>query len=306
MNYNEMNKNIGKNKGINILGVIFIGLGLLILIGFLSSYFNWKSKEKNYSLQYVYSDNGNLTYEQNGNEVNVDNIYDINGNIISLNVPDKKTTVMYCSIDKESECIYFDLNDLYQYSILHPFLIIIVELFIIGIGLFLGFNKRTKVDAEGNEKSSLSPIYMFCIFFFVLGLWTLYNQGTNIYKYLTLKNENNIATATIYSEIYRSNSSSEKYKPIAYYYVDGKRYLFINDGYIDGNLEDNIDKTFDLYFDSKNPSKSVKKDDFIDVFLLFFGILLVAFTFPFIFLKSKMEKRIDKNIENIENQEWKI
>ena len=305
MNYNEMNKSISRSKGMRILGIIFIVFGILTLVSFLSSYFDWKSKEKNYTLQYVYSDNGNLAYEKDKNIINVKTIYDINGNIISLNVPDKKTATMYCAINNENECIYFDLNDGSQIFILNPVLAIIIILLLIGLGVFLVIKKRTKIDEDGNEKTSLSSIYIFTLFFLVLGLFILYNQGTNIYKYLSLKNQNNVATATIYSEIYKIGSV-DNYKPVSYFYVNDEKYLFINDIYINGNLEDNIGETFEIYYDKTNPLIAVKKENFIDIFQILIGIFLVAISFPIIFFKSFMEKRIDKNIENFENQEWKI
>ncbi len=305
MNYNEINKSVGKSKVAKIFGWIFLIAGILVFITTLSTYIGWKSKENNYNKQYVYSSYGNLYYENNNDKIYVKTIYDTNNEVINLDIPNEKTVIMYCSKENMSECIYFDMNNSLDQGILNPFINIIAILFLISIGLFLMINTRIQKDDKGEEKSSLNSIYMLYVFLFVLGAGALIGQIYNAVNYFKLKNNLNVTTATIYSEIYNIGSENDLYKPVSYYYVDNQKYIYV-DSYIEGNLEDNIGTTFELYYNKNNPSEVSKKENPINIMITIIGIGFVAFSTPFIFFKSKMEKRIDKNISKYKNQEWKI
>lgn len=303
MNYNEFNKSVGESKPAKVFGLIFLIAGIIVFITFFSSYLNWKLKEGNYSKQYVYSSYGNLYYELKDDIINVEKIYDTNDEIIKLDVPDQKTVIMYCSKDNNGECIYFDINNSIDQGILHPFLIIIVILLLIAIGLFFAINTRTK--ANENE-SSLSSIYMFYVFLFVLGLSALIIQIYDIVNYLNLKNANNVTTATVYSEIYSIGGDKDLYKPVFYYYVDDQRYIYINDSYIKGSLDDNLGQTIDLYYNKNDPEKAITKENPVNFLIIIIGLSFTVLSFPFIFFKGKMEKRIDRALLKQEDQDWKI
>lgn len=306
MNYNEINKSVGKSKVAKIFGWIFLVAGILVFITTLSTYIGWKSKENNYNKQYVYSSYGNLYYENNNDKTYVETIYDTNNEVIELDIPNEKTVIMYCSKDNTSECIYFDMNNPVNQGMLNPFMSIVVTLFLIAIGLFFAINTRVQKDDKGEEKSSLSSIYMFNVFLFVFGAGALIWQIYNAVNYFNLKNNLNVTTATIYSEIYNIGGENDLYKPVSYYYVDNQKYIYVNDSYIDGSLEENIGTTFDLYYNKNNPSEVSKKESPVNILMIIIGIGFVAFSTPFVFFKNKMEKHIDKNISKQTNQEWKI
>lgn len=309
MNYNEINKSIGKSKLAKIFGWIFLIAGVLMYINESSAYLNWKLKEENYNKQYAYSNYGDLYYEMNNTKVYIEKIYDTSGEIIELEVPNQKTVIMYCSKNNMNECIYFDMNTSMDYGLLNPFMFIVINLILIAMGLFLVIKKRVKIDEHNQEKASLDSIYMFFVFLFALGASTLIWQIYSVVNRSSLKNDSNVATATIYSEIYKTGGDDEDrhlYKPVSYYYVDNQKYIYVNDFYIRGYLEDNLGKTFELYYNKNKPSEAYKKEDQVNFLLLFMGIGLVIFSFPFVFFKGKMEKRIDKDLAKQKNQEWKI
>lgn len=306
MNYNEINKSVGKSKVAKIFGWIFLVAGILVCITTLSTYIGWKLKENNYNKQYVYSSYGNLYYENNNDKTYVETIYDTNNEVIDLDIPNEKTVIMYCSKKNTSECIYFNMNNSLDQGMLNPFMGIIVTLFLIVIGLFFVINTRVQKDDKEEEKSSLSSIYMFYVFLFVFGASVLIWQIYNAVNYFKLKNNLNVTTATIYSEIYNIGAENDLYKPVSYYYVDNQKYIYVNDSYIDGSLEENIGTTFELYYNKNNPSEVSKKESPVNILMLIIGIGFVAFSTPFVFFKNKMEKRIDKNVSKQTNQEWKI
>ena len=306
MNYDELNKSVGKSKVAKIFGWILLITGISEFIVFTPTYINWKSKEKSYNKEYVYSDYGNLYYEDGNDKISVEKIYDIYDEVIELNVPDKETAVMYCSRENKQECIYFDLNNSINQGILNPIFWILLMLCFIANGIFFTTNKRVKKDANGEEKTSLSSIYMLYVFIFSLGLVFLLPQVFNAVNYLKLKNDSNITTATIYSEIYNLGTDSNLYKPVSYYYVDNQKYIYINDLYIEGNLDNTIGTTFELYYNKNNPSEVSKKGNPVNLFLMITGICFIIFTTPFVFFRNKMENRINKNKQIISNQEWKI
>lgn len=306
MDYNEINKSVGKSKVAKIFGWIFLVAGILVCITTLSTYIGWKLKENNYNKQYVYSSYGNLYYENNNDKTYVETIYDTNNEVIDLDIPNEKTVIMYCSKKNTSECIYFNMNNSLDQGMLNPFMSIIVTLFLIVIGLFFVINTRVQKDDKEEEKSSLSSIYMFYVFLFVFGASVLIWQIYNAVNYFKLKNNLNVTTATIYSEIYNIGAENDLYKPVSYYYVDNQKYIYVNDSYIDGSLEENIGTTFELYYNKNNPSEVSKKESPVNILMIIIGIGFVAFSTPFVFFKNKMEKRIDKNVSKQTNQEWKI
>ena len=311
MNYNEMNKNIGNSKLAKIFGWFFLIAGIIVFISTIGSYLEWNSKKADYNKEYVYSNFGTLYYEKNGDNIYIDKIYNTDDEIISINIPDKETTIMYCSKTNNNECIYFDTNNSVDQNMQNPILGLIVTLFLISLALFLIPKKRfnKKINENGkiiNEGASISNLYLFYIFLFAVGIgcigWQLYNAG----NYFKLKNNNNTTTATIYSEIYSVSKSNNNYKPVAYYYANNQKYIYVNDSYEEGNLDENLGNTFELYYNPNNPNEVSKKKNPVNFSLLLIGICFSAFAFPFIFFKEKMEKRIDKNLSVQKTNEWKI
>ncbi len=296
MSYNEIVKSIRKSKLAKIFGWIFLVAGILGFIIFLSTYVSWKLKEDNYNKEYVYSNYGYLYYENNNERTNVETIYDINNEIIELDIPNEKTVIMFCSKENPSECIYIDMDNSIDQVILNPIISIFPILLLIALGLFLVINTRKQKDDKGEEKTSLNSIYMFCVFLFTCGIGVFGWQIYNAVNYFNLKNDLNVTTATIYSEIYSTGAENDLYKPVSYYYVDNQKYIYVNDSYVDGSLEENIGTTFELYYDENNPAKVAKKENPVNIWMIIIGIAFVAFSTPIVFFKSKMEKRNDEKM----------
>ena len=100
MNYNKINKAVGKNRSTKILAWIFLIMDIMAFITISFNYIDWKLKENNYNKQYVYSNYGKLFYENNNEEIYVKTIYDTYGKVIKLDIPNEETAIMYCSKKK--------------------------------------------------------------------------------------------------------------------------------------------------------------------------------------------------------------
>lgn len=302
VNYKEYQKNVGNNKFLKILGWLFLIVGILVFITHMLSFVSWNSKKSNYIKEYVYSEFGTLYYESNGKKVYIQNIYNTDNEKITIDIPNNETVVMYINLENINEGIYFDLDNTVDQSMLNPTISIFVSLFLVAMGLyFVLTGKETK-----ENETTTNPLFLFFVFLFLLGSGLIAFQVYDAVNYFNLKSQNNIATATIYSQIYNKGTEKNTYKPVAYYYVDGEKYIYVNDTYEEGTLDDKLGDTFEVYYEKSNPNKVSKKENPIDVLILIIGIGFALFSFPFVFLKHKMEGRIQKNILKQNENDWKI
>ena len=292
VNYKEHQKRVGNKKSFEILGYLFFIIGIFIVVKNIASAIEWNKKEDNYIKQYVFSEAGKLYYEEDEEKVYVKKIYDTDGDKIMLDIPNNKTIVMYIDKNNINEGIYLDLNNSKDQNILNPTFGIFISFLIVVLGLYLILTaKETK---EG--KVTTKPTFGLFVFLFAVGIALIIWQIINAINYFDLKNNNNITTATICSEIYSTGTKNNLYKPVSYYHVDNKKYIYVNDLYVDGTLEENLGKTFKLYYDEKNPSIVSKEEESISVGMLVIGIAFVVIGFPFVFFKKKMEEAVQKGV----------
>lgn len=313
MNYNVIKKIVENSKVAKFLGWFFLIASILVFFTTVGSYLGWKSKESGYMKEYVYSDSGLLVYELNEERIAVEKVFNTNGELIDLAIPNKKTAIMYCSKNNPSECIYFDANNSIDQNMLNPTMGIIVTLFLAASARFLipkkHFNKKLKKDVEKDEyvvETTLKSIHLFFVFLFVVGIVFTIWQVYNAVNYFNLKNNNYVTVATIYSEIYNVGAKKGLYKSVSYYYVDNHKYVYVSDQYEEDNLSDNLGQTFELYYNKNNPSKVSKKKNPINLVVLIIGISFVSVTFPFVFFQKKMSKKIDDNILKQKNEKWHL
>lgn len=250
------------------------------------------TKKSNYTLEYVYNDSGTLYYELGNERIYIQNIYNMDNEKITPYIPNNETIMMYIDKNNINEGIYFDLNNTIDKSVLNPALTIFTTLFFISAGLtcILTFEEA---NGRKHKIPSLIPIFIFLI---ILGVGFIGSQVDDSITYFDLKGKNNVTIATIYSEMYNSGQASNKYefggyesyKPVAYYYVDGNKYIYVNNDYEKGTLEDNLGNTFEVYYDEQNPSKAVKKENPTNILVLIVGIgLVVLFSAPIVALMRK-------------------
>lgn len=161
MKHNKGNKN---SKSVNIIGWLFLIAGILVFIATITSYIGWKAKEANYLKEYVYSDSGILYYEHNEEKVYVKKTYNTDDEVIELNIPDKKTAIMYCDKNKPSECIYFDLNNSIDQSRLNPIMGIFASLFLVAIASF--FIPILSKNRNDEERGLHYLVYIYCMLSF--------------------------------------------------------------------------------------------------------------------------------------------
>lgn len=276
-----MNNKKETKKSFKIVGWILLIMGILVFITHIIPFINWSVKKSNYTLEYVYNDSGTLYYEVDNERVYIQNIYNTNNEKITLNISNNETVIMYIDKNNINDGIYFDLDNTFDSSMLNPTINIFVTLFLIACGLT---SILTYEEAKGREHNvpSLTPIFVFLI---ILGFGFIDSQVDDAFNYFSLKEKNNVAVATIYSGIYRWGGSSANYKSVAYYYVDGNKYIYVNNEYEKGELSSHLGDTFELYYDEQNPNKAVKKDNPINIFILVIGIgLVVLFSAPFVTL----------------------
>lgn len=291
MNYKKETK-----KSFKIVGWVLIIIGVLVFITNIIPFINWNTKKSNYTLEYIYNDSGTLYYEVDNERVYIQNIYNMNNEKLTPYIPNNETIMMYIDKNNINDGIYFDLDNTIDTSVLNPVLIIFSTLFFILAGLtcILTFE-----EANGREHKipSLIPIFMFLM---LLGFGFIVSQVGNAINYISLKGKNNVTVATIYSEMYNKGQASneyqfggyESYKPVAYYYVNGNKYIYVNNDYEKGTLEDNLGNTFEVYYDEQNPSKAVKKENPINILVLVVGIgLVVLFSTPFVKLMRNRKRK---------------
>lgn len=291
--YKQLHKMIGSNKFFKVLGKGFVFWAIFIYITSIPDLISWNTKKSSYIKQYVYSDFGTLYYETNGKRVYIQNIYNIDNEKITVDIPDKKTIIMYVDKNNINEGIYFDLDNSIYEGLINPFSTIVPHFILLSVGLmFILMHKENKKNI-----CTLKPAFLFALSLFILGMVPIIVQVNNVLDYFNLKKQDNTTNATVHSEIYREHTERESHKAVAYYYIDGEKYIYEEEGYQKGKIDDKIGNTFELYYDEQNPSKTIKKENPINIIILILGILLCSFAFPFVFLRNKMEEKIIKEVQ---------
>lgn len=300
-NYKVYQQNVGKNKIFKFLGWFFLIAGIVIFITSTISSIEWNTKKSNYTKEYIYSENGTLSYELNSQKVYVTNVYNTDNENITVNIPNNKIVIMYINKENINEGIYFDIDNTSDQNILNPTMTVVVSLFLISVGSY--FVLTAKEVKENNITTK--PLFLIYILLFFVGVGLIGFQVYNAINYFNLKSQNNVTTATIYTEIYSKGTTKDMYKPVAYYYIDGQKYIYVNSIYEKGKIDDKIGDTFKVYYEKNNPNKVINAEKPINIQMLIIGIAFTVFAFPFVFFRNTMEKRVQKNMLK-KDDEWKI
>ena len=178
---------------------------------------------------------------------------------------------------------------------MQPFLSFLIYFLMIAMGFFFIYHTTKGLHIK---KDSFNDIYLVFIFFFLLGCFGVFFQVCNFFNYYELKKSGNVVDAHIYSEIYSSGGKDYLYKPVSYFYVDHQKYIYVNDSYIKGSLEENYGKIFEIYYNKENPSAASLVKNPVNFYILLISLLFVVISFPFIFFKTKMEKKFKQNLIN--------
>lgn len=248
----------------------------------------WQFTQKDYNKQYVYSDAGILSYEIDDEKIYIEKMYNTNGETLELDIPDKKTIIMYCYKDKPTEGIYLGINNTADSRLQAPIVNIYVSAFILVIAILILSNKKIK--------DPIRDLYLIYVLLFLIGIGMSCWQINNIIDYCILKDDDNIVNATIYSEIYEMGTSTEKCKSVSYYYVDNNKYTHVSEIYKDGNIDELLGTTEKLYYNPDNPTQVSSEIEPLNFFLLIVGIFITALTFPIVFFRNKMSKRYKRAV----------
>ncbi|MDD3452795.1 MAG: hypothetical protein PHN42_00760 [Bacilli bacterium] len=292
MNYKQIQEKVssGGNK-VKIFGFIFLLVGVFILFTICFSSLNWNMKKSNYEKQYISTNNKLLTYEKENQIIYIEKIYNIYNEQISLSLPSNKTAISYCEKNDPTKCIYFDMNNSMEQAILDPIKYIFVSIFLISIGVFF----ISTVKHKNNPNTTLNPIFLFSLILFLIGIAIFMYQINLAIKFLNLKSQNNVVDAKIYSEIYNISRNNNMYKPVAEYYVNNQKYIYVSSLYISGTLYKDMNKSIKLYYDIDNPSNALENKNPIDIPLFIISLFFIIITFPVIFMKKQLEKKHNKN-----------
>lgn len=267
-----------------IVGCFFIFGGIVALCDTIT----WLVAQKDYNKEYIYSDLGVLSYEKNNEKIYIEEIYNTDGEIIELNVPDKKTIIMYCYKDNPTEGIYLGIDNTPDWRLQYPIINIYLSMLFLVVGIFILSKKNTS--------NPIKNFYLFYVLLFLIGIGMLCYQIYNIINYCSIKDDNNMVNATIYSDLYDTGVSNDKYKTVSYYYVNNEKYIYVNDVNKNGNINDVIGTTQELYYNPDNPNQVCSKITFFNIFLLIIGIFITAITFPIVFFNRKMANRFNNAI----------
>lgn len=263
---------------------LFIG-GIFILITSINSYSHWKIDLKNYSKEFVFvdSDNKILYYENDGEKISVDTIYNSKKEKLSLNMKRYDVAIMYCDKEKVSECIYIGSDDdaMFSKSDLFSNVLGVVILVVLGLCI-IGFNTFKKVY---NNRFTITG-YFLSFILAIVGVCLIVYEIYNLNNYYNIKNQNNKTTAAVIGKIYKPYTDSSYY-PVAFYSVDGKFYYYVIEDSIEEDFKDYLGKEFELLYDSKNPSIVISVDYEDGYTFLIVGMLILISALYITFGKQK-------------------
>ncbi len=286
MDYNKTIKHTQKSKILVVLAWMSLVMSIFVLVFTAYGFIKISSRNANYNREYIHSEYNRLYYLNNGNNVYVNRVINEENKIINPTIPNGKIAIMYCNKNNSSECMYYE-NEAFE----KPWVGVLTFFVLLAFSSFILINRKKNLT-NNDSKISANNVFVFAIVICGLGFWGLGLQIKNVIFYYKLKGDN-IVYATIDSEIYNKTNKSKKemYKPVSHYYVDGKKYIYVNDTYEYGTLNDNYGKKIELYYDDNNPSIAIKKNNPINIPILIMSIFLLIFTFPIVFFKRKVEER---------------
>ena len=291
VSYKQVQRYIGNRKFFKFFGYFFLIITIVILISTLVSVISWNSRKENYTQVYAFCANGQLYYEYNNQRIYIEEIYNTKNEKITLNIPENETVMMYIDKTNKNIGLYLNMDNTGDQSMINPIGQIITGMITLSVGLYF---MLTYKEVQEN-KATIKPLVLFFIILFVMGIGVIIFQIYQLVEYFQIKEENHVTTATIYSELYREGTKTDYYQPVSYYYINGKRYIYVSDSFEKGTLNENIGKTFEVYYKASDPNQIVKKGSPMNIPILIAGILLTLFSSPFIFLRKNMKKTIEKN-----------
>ena len=277
----------------NVKRVLRSILGYCMVLCFIFTTYitiRWIIKMKNYSKEYVYSDSGNLYYEKDGEKIYIDKLYNSKGEDLKLEIPDKKTIIMYCYKDNPKEGIFLDINNTSDSGLQHPIINLCVAIFILAFGLYFLTKK--------NYSNPIYKYYYFYVCFSIVGTVMLVTQISKIVNYNNIKNNYNIVNSTIYSDLYEVGAAGGQYKAVSYYYVDGIKYVYADEIFVDGDINDAIGKTQEIYYNPNNPEEAYGQINSVNKLFIVLGIFLIIISAPSVFFRKLMAERYEEVMSN--------
>lgn len=260
-----------------IIGIFFIFTGLIPIFDLIS----WKSQVENYNKEYVYNDNVGLYYTKNETKQYINKIFDKNGEIITLNVPNNKIIEIYCKKDNLNEGVYLNAYNSDRH-VEQP----VITVFSSAIFFILAFYAIPKKEKNDNycKNNLILKFYIIYVYLFFFGIAFLGTQINNCIIYNNFKEENNVTTVYEDSE----HILEEQEGSVYYYNINGEKYIFNNHLSAIGNK---FNTNNEIYYSSKDPKIACSKGNPVSSLSIIIGISLIIINFPIVFFKNKMAMR---------------
>lgn len=154
-----------------IIGCFFVLVGIMGLFDTII----WLVAKGDYNEEYVYSDLGTLYYEKNNEKIYIEKMYNTDGEILELSIPDKKTIIMYCYKDNPAEGIFLGVDNTSDWGLQYPVVNIYISVLFLIVALFILFNK--------NNENPIINGYLFYLYFFAVGIGFAISQIYNVINY---------------------------------------------------------------------------------------------------------------------------
>ena len=257
-----------------IAGWFLVVVGATIFLVSSVTAINWYAKKHNYEQQYVDGPTRALSYRLDGHTINITKLLDTAGEDVSLELPEDQTAVVYCEKSNPASCIYFDMDNAMDENALNPSIGLYMSFMAVALGLYVVLTIKY---ADKDHASPRKPLFALFLVLFLAGISVVIYQVYLTVEHSVLKSQNNTTTARIYSSIYNASSSKNNmYKPVADYYVNGVRYVYVKDLYTEGSLAEDRHKTFELYYDKDNPRRVSEKEKPINLVMTFIGVAFIV------------------------------
>ena len=132
------NYDIIRSRSMQIIGWIFLVIGIILFISTSISFFRWMSIQSDYQEVYASNESGSLSYELDGRDYLIKEVLDINGDSYQLNMPDGQTAIFYCQKSQLTTCRYGgNYEDSSVLNLQNPFTSFLVSFFILALAILV-------------------------------------------------------------------------------------------------------------------------------------------------------------------------
>lgn len=303
LKYNNFQKKDGISKIFIIIGYSLLFITLIFLFE-LPGVVRWNLKKDNYTKNYVYSVQGDLYYIADGKINHLEKLYDFSDDELDIEIPDGESIVVFVDNNNVSEgYLYGSYKRSGEMETnLFGYFVLILYLLALSLCPIIAIHEYKK------NRTTLNPVFLLGLSLLIVGIYLLVNFVIDTINRNDIINQNNLANATINSQIYLADTYKiENFTYVATYKVDGQTYYAEVKRSSDINPEEIIGDNVQVLYDQNDPSKYILKNSSPNYSNLFISIISIILGFIITFFRKNVSKRNVTNDEKSEeNAEWKI